>query len=71
MIIIRALVAVIHACLKAAASAALALSSLFISAVVLLALAAFGLSALGFTGAGGLHFFRSRRRQRDTPVDGE
>ena len=67
MILIKALVAVIHACLKAVAAVALALGAFFATAVVLIIIAFGVLVFFGFTGVGTLRFARGRRKGKSSP----
>ena len=67
MILIKALVAVIHACLKAVAAVALAMGTFFAAAVVLIVIAFAVLIFFGFTGVGTIRFARNRRKGRSSP----
>ncbi len=69
MILIKALVAVIHACLKAVAAVALAMGAFFATAVVLIVIAFSILVFFGFTSVGTIRFARNRKKGRSSPGD--
>ena len=69
MILIKALVAMIHACLKAVAAVALAMGAFFASAVVLIVIAFGVLTFFGLTSAGTIRFARNRRKGSSSPGD--
>jgi hypothetical protein len=68
VILLRALIAVIHAILQTAASALLAGASLLIVVLIALAvLAALMATLAGGLGMGGVHWLRRRHRDRRSP----
>jgi hypothetical protein len=64
VILIRAIAAVIHACLKAMAAVALAMGSIFLTSVALVIGGVLLVGALSAGGAGGVGIARWRRRGR-------
>ena len=72
MVIIKALIAVIHAILQTAASALVAGFSLLILVLIALAVVGALIATLsGALGMGGIHWLRRRRRDRDDSDRGE
>ena len=68
MVLLRAIVAVIHAILQTAASTLLAGFSLLILVLIALAVVAALIATLaGGLGMGGVHWLRRRSRDRHTP----